>query len=81
MSFVPTAVRALIIPALIVALIDKVGHLEDWSRYDVSMLLLFQGVLVATGVCLFAGQFLTALVVLLVFAFALAVIAGFVRGL
>ena len=80
-SFVPSAVRALIIPAMIVALIYKVGHLEDWSRYDVSMLLLFQGVLGGVIVCLFVGQFLTALVVVLVFVFALAVIAGFVRGL
>jgi hypothetical protein len=80
-SFVPSAVRALIIPAIIVALIYKVGHLEDWSRYDVSMLLLFQGVLVGIALCLFFGQFLTALVVVLVFVFALAVIAGFVRGL
>jgi hypothetical protein len=31
--------------------------------------------------CLFFGQFLTALVILLVFVFALAVIAAFVRGL
>jgi hypothetical protein len=61
--------------------IYKLGHLEDWSRYDVTMLLLFQGVLIGVCVCLFAGQFLTALAVLLVFAFALAVIAGFVRGL
>lgn len=80
-SFVPSAVRALIIPAIIVALIYKLGHLEDWSRYDVSMLLLFQGVLVGIALCLFFGQFLTALVVVLVFVFALAVIAGFVRGL
>ena len=80
-SFVPSAVRALIIPAIIVALIYKVGHLEDWSRYDVSMLLLFQGVLVGVALCLFFGQFLTALVVVLVFVFALTVIAGFVRGL
>jgi len=80
-SFVPTAARALLIPAIIVALIYKVGHLEDWSRYDVTMLLLFQGVLIALAVCLFTGQFLVALVILLVFAFALALIAGFLRGL
>lgn len=80
-SFVPAAVRALIIPALIVGLIYKLGHLEDWSRYDVTMLLFFQGVLVGISVCLFFGQFQAALVILLVFVFALAVIAGFVRGL
>jgi hypothetical protein len=80
-TFVPAAARALIIPAIIVALIYKLGHLEDWSRYDVSMLLLFQGVLGAVIVCLFVGQFQAALVILLVFAFALTVIAAFLRGL
>ena len=80
-SFVPSAARALIIPAIIVALIYKLGHLEDWSRYDIGMLLLFQGVLVGIIVCLFVGQFQAALVILLVFAFALAVIAAFLRGL
>ncbi len=80
-SFVPAAGRALIIPALIVAVIYKLGHLVDWSRYDVIMLLLFQGVLVAVLVCLYAGELVTALIVLLVFAFALAVIASFARGL
>ena len=80
-TFVPSAARALIIPAIIVALIYKLGHLEDWSRYDIGMLLMFQGVLCAVIVCLFAGQFQAALIVLLVFAFALAVIAAFLRGL
>jgi hypothetical protein len=80
-TFVPAAARALIIPAIIVALIYKLGHIEDWSRYDVSMLLLFQGVLGAVIVCLFVGQFQAALVILLVFAFALTVIAAFMRGL
>ena len=80
-TYVPAAARALIIPAIIVALIYKIGHLEDWSRYDVGMLLLFQGVLFGIILCLFAGQFQAALVILLVFAFALTVIAAFVRGL
>jgi hypothetical protein len=80
-TYLPMAGRALVVPALIVALIYKIGHLEDWSRYDVIMLLLFQAVLVALLVSLFAGHFLTALVILLVFAFALAVVASFARGL
>jgi hypothetical protein len=45
------------------------------------MLLQLQGVLVGVCVWVFVGDFLTALVILLVFAFASAVIAGFVRGL
>jgi hypothetical protein len=80
-TFVPLAGRALFVPALIVALLYKVSHLEDWSRYDVTMLLLFQGVLVGIVVSLYAGQYTLALAIVVVFAFALAVIAGFVRGL
>ena len=45
-SFVPAAARALFVPALIVALIYKVSHLEDWSRYDVALFLAFQTVIV-----------------------------------
>jgi len=44
-SFVPAAVRAMFIPALIVAIIYKFTHLEDWSRYHLLLLLLFQIVL------------------------------------
>jgi hypothetical protein len=80
-SYVPSAGRALIVPALIVALIYKVGHLEDWSRYDVMMLLMFQAVIAGIGLALVFGQFQLAVIILLVFAFALALIAGFARGL
>src|SRR2546430_61793 len=44
-SFLPAGVRALFIPMLIVAILYKVSHLEDWSRYDILLLLLFQIVL------------------------------------
>jgi hypothetical protein len=80
-TFVPMAGRALIVPGLIVALIYKLGHLEDWSRYDILMLLMFQAVIVGFGVALLVGQFQTAFIILIVFAFALALIAGFARGL
>ena len=80
-SFLPLAARALMVPFLIVALIYKIGHLEDWSRYDVFMLLVFQGVIAGIAVALFVRQFQTAFVILIVFAFALALLAGFARGL
>jgi MFS superfamily sulfate permease-like transporter len=80
-TYVPTAARALVVPALIVALLYKIGHLEDWNRYDVVMLLLFQGVLISVVMCLLAGLFLTALGILLVLALALVVLAAFARGL
>jgi hypothetical protein len=80
-SFIPMAIRALILPALIVALIYKIAHLEDWSRYDVMMLLLFQGILFAVALCLLAGQFLSALIVLVVFVLALILIVALARVL
>ena len=80
-SFIPMASRALIFPALVVALIYKIAHLEDWSRYDVLMLLLFQGVLAFVALCLLAGQFATGLGVLLVFVLVLTVVGAFARSL
>jgi hypothetical protein len=80
-SFLPMAARALIVPALIVALIYKIAHLEDWSRYDVMMLLLFQGILFGVALCLLAGQFLAGLIVLVVFVLALILIVALARVL
>lgn len=80
-SFLPAAGRALIVPALIVAIIYRLAHLVDWSRYDVFMLLLFQMVIAGFGAFLLAGQFQAAIILLLAFAFALAVVAGFARSL
>jgi hypothetical protein len=80
-SFVPAAVRAMIIPALVVALIYKVAHLEDWSRYEVLLLLIFQIVIGCLGVSLFFAHFQTAIIILVAFAAVLAVIAAFARSL
>src|SRR5450432_758847 len=56
-NFLPMAARALFIPAIIVGLIYKAAHYEDWSRYEIFLLLIFQ--ILITGVCLFllAGHF------------------------
>ncbi len=78
---VPGATRAMIIPALVVALIYKVAHFEDWSRYEVLLLLIFQIVIGCLGVSLFFAHFQTAVVVLVTFAAVLAVIAAFARSL
>lgn len=80
-AFVPTATRAMIFPALIVAVIYKVAHLEDWGRFEVLLLLVFQVVIGCLGVSLFFGQFQTAIFILVVFAAVLAVIAGISRSL
>jgi len=78
-TFAPGAGRALIATAIIVAMIYKLAHLTDWSRYDVFMLLMFQAVIAGFGGALLMGQFQTAFVILLVFGFALALIAFFAR--
>ena len=80
-SFVPTAARALFVPALIVALIYKVSHLEDWSRYDVALFLAFQIVIVCSGLSLFFGYFHAAFIILAVFGGILALIGGIAKSL
>jgi hypothetical protein len=56
-NFLPVAIRALFIPAIIVGLIYKVAHYEDWSRYEVFLLLIFQLLIIGSGLFLLAGHF------------------------
>lgn len=79
-SFVPAAARAMIVPAIVVALIYKVSHLEDWSRYEILLLLLFQIVIGSLGACLVSGRFEAALIVLVGFGIILGIIAAFARS-
>jgi hypothetical protein len=79
-TFIPLGVRGLFIPALIVGLIYKVTHLEDWSRYEIISLLLFQLVIAAFGASLLSGHFATAIGILFIFAVCLAVTVVFMRG-
>jgi hypothetical protein len=80
-TFIPLGARALFIPALMVGFIYKVTHLEDWSRYEIILLLLFQLVISAIGATLIFGHFAAALGILFVFGICLAVIIAFMRGL
>lgn len=80
-TFIPLGSRALIIPVVIVALIYRVTHYEDWGRFDVFMLLAFQAVIGFWGVSLFFGHFQTAIFILVGFGIVLAVIALFARDL
>jgi hypothetical protein len=80
-AFVPNAGRAMIFPALIVAVIYKVAHLEDWGRFEVLLLLVFQIFVGCLGVSLFFGHFQTAMIILVVFGAVLAVVAGIARSL
>lgn len=79
-TFVPAAGRALIVPALIVGLIYKLSHLEDWSRYDVLLLLGFQMAIGGFAVSLLRGHFATAVGIALIFAAVLIVFGSFVKS-
>ena len=63
------------------ALIYKIGHFEDWSKFDVFMLLAFQLAISFFAVSLLGGHFQTAIIILVVFAALLAVIAGIMKNL
>jgi hypothetical protein len=78
---VPAASRAMIIPVIIVALIYKVAHHEDWSRYEILLLLMFQVVIGCLGASLIFGHFETAIIILVGFGIVLAIIAAFARSL
>lgn len=80
-TFIPLGARALVIPALVVGLIYKVTHLEDWSRYEIILLLLFQLVISVVGACLAFGHFAAALGILFIFAVCLGITIAFMRGL
>ena len=80
-SFVPAASRALIVPALIVALIYKIGHFEDWGKFDVFMLLAFQLAISFFAASLLGGYFQRAVIILVAFAAILAVVASFTKDL
>jgi hypothetical protein len=71
----------MLIPFLIVGLIYKISHLEDWSHYEIICLVLFQLIVVAIGASLFLGNFAAAFGIFIVFAVVLAIIAAFIRGL
>ncbi len=80
-EFRALGLRAMIVPLIIVALIYKIAHLESWSILEIGLLLAFQiavGCLVAT---LISGHFGTAIMVVVFFGFALAIIASFAKSL
>lgn len=74
------ASRGLIIPLLMVALIYKIAHLEDWSRYDILMLFAFQLAVCCFGICLAMADFAGAFWVLLFFGIVLSGVVFFKRN-
>ena len=75
------ALRAMIIPVIIVGLIYKLAHLESWSVHEAGLLLIFQIGLVCLVASLISGHFLSAIMVVAVIAIVLAVIANFAKSL
>ena len=80
-TFIPAGSRALIIPVVIVALIYKIAHYEDWGSFEVFMLVAFQAVIGFFGVSLFFGHFQAAIYIIVGFGVVLAVIASFAKSL
>jgi hypothetical protein len=77
----PVGMYGMIIPGLIVGVIYKAAHFEDWTRYEIICLLMFQLIVATIVAGLLTAHFATAITVAVVFAMVLAVIASFMRGL
>ena len=77
----PFLASRLFVPAIIVGIIYKATHLEDWSRYEIIVLLLFQLMLSFFGASLLVGHFLTAIGGMFLFVVCLAITIAFMRGL
>jgi hypothetical protein len=75
------ALRAMIVPLIIVGLIYKVAHLESWSAFEAGLLLAFQVALGCLLGSLFSGHFQAAMMVAAFFGIMLAVIAAFAKSL
>jgi len=80
-TYAPGAGRAMLIPGLIVAIIYKLGHLTDWSGYEMGGIFLFQMVLWGVGALLFSGEFKIALALLLAFGIGLSIVASIAKSL
>jgi hypothetical protein len=79
--FVPSAARALYGPELVVAFIYKVTHMQDWSRYEIILLLLFQIMLGCSAGLLISGLTVSAVFLWIVFGGILAIIGSLLRRL
>jgi hypothetical protein len=76
----PMGMRGMIIPALIVGLIYKVAHFEDWNRIEIICLLMFQLMISLMGAYLLTAHFAMAITTAIIFAVALAIIVGLIRS-
>jgi|SRR5665213_194447 len=75
------ALRAMIVPLIIVALIYKVAHFESWSVFEAGLLLAFQVAIGCLIASLISGHFLAAIMLVVGFGIILAVIAAVAKSL
>jgi len=82
MTFFPLATRAMIVPLIIVALIYKITHFENyWSRFDIGMLLAFQTIIIFVTIPLIFGRFSKTELLLLLGFVILLVVIGLINDL
>lgn len=75
------ALRAMIIPLIIVALVYKIAHLESWSTFEAGLLLAFQVDISCFIASLISGHFLEAIMVMGVFGIILVLVGIFSKSL
>lgn len=75
------ALRAMVIPLIIVGLIYKIAHLESWSVFEAGLLLAFQVVIGCLIASLISGHILAAIWVVVGFGIVLAIIAVVAKSL
>jgi hypothetical protein len=69
------------IPLVIITLVYRVAHLEDWPHIEAVILLLFQAAIVGVSLALILGHFLMAAIVLGGFAVFLGLFAGLAKNI
>lgn len=80
-TYVPSATRALFIPVLLVWVIYRVAHLDDWGHLDAGWVLLFQFALMGILGGLVTGHFGLSVLIGFGFAAVLGIVAAILRGL
>ena len=71
--------KVLVIPLALVGFVYWIGHLEDWSGYEIGGIALFQGVILTIGVCLSRGDFKFAAIILGIFIIGLMIMGSIAK--
>ena len=75
------ALRAMIVPLIVVALVYKIAHFESWTVIECGLLLAFQVAIGCLIASLIAGHFFAAIMVVAVCGIILAIVANFAKNL